>query len=189
LTNPNEPKKSNKIPAPPRKPATTWVPFSIRDSNALERAHALTQPIREEKAQQQSGQQDGNKRISEDLPPFSQQQQQQYSRQDPPSRLQVPDANGQFHTTSSTVTTGGGDSILVNEDYLFEVNIHKMEIKPVSGSTPFFSCFVFFVENDTFLREKTDARTKQKRLPRETNQVKPVSPHLLQIGLLGWPHL
>ncbi|KAF9148725.1 hypothetical protein BG015_009532 [Linnemannia schmuckeri] len=130
LAKPNEPKRNPKIPAPPRKPATTWVPFSIRDSNALERAYALIQPIREEKTQQQPDQ-DG-KRISEDLSPLPQQQ-QQHSRQDPPSRLQVPDINGQFQTSSiATTTTGaGGESILVNEDYLFEVNIHKMEIKPV----------------------------------------------------------
>ncbi|KAG0072489.1 hypothetical protein BGZ90_011896 [Linnemannia elongata] len=129
LTKPNEPKRNPKVPAPPRKPATTWVPFSIRDSNALERAYALTQPIRDEKTQQPG--QDG-KRISEDLPPLTPQQ-HQHSRQDPPSRLQVPDANGQFQTSSITATTtgAGGESILVNEDYLFEVNIHKMEIKPV----------------------------------------------------------
>ncbi|KAG0055716.1 hypothetical protein BGZ89_002289, partial [Linnemannia elongata] len=128
LTKPNEPKRNPKVPAPPRKPATTWVPFSIRDSNALERAYALTQPIRDEKTQQPG--QDG-KRISEDLPPLTPQQ-HQHSRQDPPSRLQVPDANGQFQTSSiaATTTGAGGESILVNEDYLFEVNIHKMEIKP-----------------------------------------------------------
>ncbi|KAG0272418.1 hypothetical protein BGZ95_011846 [Linnemannia exigua] len=125
LTKPNEPKRNPKTPAPPRKPATTWVPFSIRDSNALERAYALTQALREEKTQQPG--QDGTlpKRASEDHPQLS----QQHTRQDPPLRLQVPDANGQILASSTTPT--GGESILVNEDYLFEVNIHKMEIKPV----------------------------------------------------------
>ncbi|KAF9902954.1 hypothetical protein EC991_004330 [Linnemannia zychae] len=126
LTKPNEPKRNPKTPAPPRKPATTWVPFSNRDSNALERAFALTQPIREEKIQQPGQDSTGPKRTSEDLPPIV----QQHTRQDPPTRLQVPESNGQF-TTSSTATSTGGESILVNEDYLFEVNIHKMEIKPV----------------------------------------------------------
>ncbi|KAF9100518.1 hypothetical protein BGX29_006517 [Mortierella sp. GBA35] len=129
LTKPNEPKRNSKTPAPPRKPPTTWVPFSLRDSNALERAYALTQPIREERQPGQDGAGGLTKLTSEDHP----QQHQQHSRHDPPSRLQVPDSNGNIFTSSSTTpsSNAGGDSILVNEDYLFEVNIHKMEIKPV----------------------------------------------------------
>ncbi|KAF9121398.1 hypothetical protein BGW39_010564 [Mortierella sp. 14UC] len=126
LTKPNEPKRNPKTPAPPRKPATTWVPFSIRDSNALERAFVLTQPAREEKTQQPGQDSAGPKRTSEDLHPIV----QQHNRQDPPSRLHVPDSNGQI-LASSTASSTGGESILVNEDYLFEVNIQNMEIKPV----------------------------------------------------------
>ncbi|KAF9933546.1 hypothetical protein FBU30_005188 [Linnemannia zychae] len=128
LTKPNEPKRNPKTPAPHRKPATSWVPFSIRDSNALERAYALTRSNREEKTKQQPGQ-DGI-RTSEALPPLSS---QQHSRHDPPGRLQVPESIGGIISSSTTTASSAavGESILVNEDYLFEVNIHKMEIKPV----------------------------------------------------------
>ncbi|KAG0372799.1 hypothetical protein BGX24_012569 [Mortierella sp. AD032] len=147
LTKPNEPKRNPKTPAPPRKPATTWVPFSTRDSNALERAYALTQALREEKTQQPGQDGTGSRRTSEDhpqLPPH------QHTRQDPPSRLQVPDANGHI-LTSSTTTPTGGESILVNEDYLFEVNIHKMEIKPVYWVGPTYEVrrAVWFMQLDS----------------------------------------
>ncbi|KAG0091420.1 hypothetical protein BGZ93_008830 [Podila epicladia] len=108
LSKPNEP-KNPKVPPPPRKPATTWVPFSIRDSNALERAYAITQPLREKLSETESGSDD---------------EQHQHSHQQPLPRLQMP-RNG------SKLDNSPGSSVLVNEDYLFEVNIHKMEIKPV----------------------------------------------------------
>lgn len=184
MTKPNEPKRNPKVPAPPRKPATTWVPFSIRDSNALERAYALTQPIREEKTQQPG--QDG-KRISEDLPPLTQQQ-HQHNRQDPPSRLQVPDASGQFQTSSIAVTTtgAGGESILVNEDYLFEVNIHKMEIKPVRRASFFF--FFFFFRNTIALTSK--GKKASMRQTNRTEKTDNCSRSLFcNIGLLGWPYV
>ncbi|KAG0362160.1 hypothetical protein BG005_006504 [Podila minutissima] len=108
LSKPNEP-KNPKVPPPPRKPATTWVPFSIRDSNALERAYALTQPLREKLSETESGSED---------------EQHHRHHQQPLPRLQMP-RNG------SKLEDAPGSSVLVNEDYLFEVNIHKMEIKPV----------------------------------------------------------
>ncbi|KAG0347969.1 hypothetical protein BG004_006447 [Podila humilis] len=120
LTKPNEP-KIPKGPQAPRKPATTWVPFSIRDSNALERAYALTQPLREKEKEKEtaSGTESGS---DDDYHHYHQQQQQQQKQHLP--RLQVA---GDGALQDGLL----GSSILVNEDYLFEVNIHKMEIKPV----------------------------------------------------------
>ncbi|KAF8928940.1 hypothetical protein BGZ52_002734, partial [Haplosporangium bisporale] len=108
LSKPNEP-KNPKVPPPPRKPATTWVPFSIRDSNALERAYALAQPLREKLSETESGSEDEHHKHNHhhSLP-----------------RLQMP-------RDGSKLDNSLGSSVLVNEDYLFEVNIHKMEIKPV----------------------------------------------------------
>ncbi|KAG0262324.1 hypothetical protein BG011_000077 [Mortierella polycephala] len=115
LTKPHEPKGSPKNPPPIRKPATTWVPFSIRDSNALERAYSLTQPIREETKQPgEKGTESEN--ATED-----------HHTQEQPLRLQIPDPV----SPTSKAAWSTAESVLVNEDYLFEVNIHKMEIKPV----------------------------------------------------------
>ncbi|KAG0052492.1 hypothetical protein BGZ83_002522 [Gryganskiella cystojenkinii] len=147
LTKPNEPKKTNtKTPAPPRKPATTWVPFSIRDSNALERAYALAQPLKEEHQKKIGGGegtgiegeilQDGDHHSTATTAGH---------KPEPPFRLQVPlpDSTGSNssstsshnhhhnHHRSSSSSWGSSSTVLVNEDYLFEVNIHKMEIKPV----------------------------------------------------------
>ncbi|KAF9427137.1 hypothetical protein BGZ94_005409 [Podila epigama] len=112
LSKPNEP-KNPKLPPAPRKPPTTWVPFSIRDSNALERAYALTQPLRErEKAlEAESGSEDEHRHH------------EKVSKQQLP-RLQLPNNDASEHHTPGT-------TVLVNEDYLFEVDIQKMEIKPV----------------------------------------------------------
>ncbi|KAF9109178.1 hypothetical protein BGX27_007887 [Mortierella sp. AM989] len=115
LSMPNEPK--TKTPAPPRKPATTWVPFSIRDSNALERAYQLTQPIREARkreAEAVEGAAGGSPKIQKET-----------------LKIQMPAPAGTNSTSSSSSLYESTSSILVNEDYLFEVNIHKLEIKPV----------------------------------------------------------
>ncbi|KAF9188500.1 hypothetical protein BGZ51_000537 [Haplosporangium sp. Z 767] len=115
LTKPHEPKRNPKNPLPVRKPATTWVPFSIRDSNALERAYSLTQPIREETKQPgEKGTESEN--ATED-----------HHKQEQPLKLQIPD----LASSTSKAAWSAAESVLVNEDYLFEVNIHKMEIKPV----------------------------------------------------------
>ncbi|KAF9354135.1 hypothetical protein BGX26_008052 [Mortierella sp. AD094] len=113
LTKPNEPKKNPKTPVQPRKPATTWVPFSIRDSNALERAYQVTQPIREQK-----------KREAEAAEGVTD------SAQTGSLKIQIPAPSKRLSTNSSSIYAAAS-SILVNEDYLFEVDIHKMEIKPV----------------------------------------------------------
>jgi len=111
LTKPNEPKKNPKVPAPPRKPPTLWVPFSIRDSNALEKAY-----------QEMKQAEDGSDSASAEDPSH------------PPDSLRVPTSGGSNSSappSSLPPPSSSASSILVNEDYLFEVNIHKMEIKPV----------------------------------------------------------
>ncbi|KAF9941335.1 hypothetical protein BGZ65_004051, partial [Modicella reniformis] len=135
LTKPNEP-KNPKIPAAPRKPASSWVPFSIRDSNALERAYQLTKP----KAQEPGA-------GSENSPTAEHPTHQQET-----TRLQVPTI-----TESSTLipsvpppSSSTESPVLVNEDYLFEVSIQKMEIKPVywDGSTYEVRRGVWFLQVD-----------------------------------------
>ncbi|KAF9571221.1 hypothetical protein EC968_000817 [Mortierella alpina] len=131
LTKPNEPKKNPKAPAPPKKPATTWVPFSIRDSNALERAYALTQPILEEKKQAPEGGW-GSESAQEDDQDHDHDHPNHISKQEPSLRLQIPEMQGPTSSSSSSsLSSSGGATVLVNEDYLFEVDIRKMEIKPV----------------------------------------------------------
>ncbi|KAF9989060.1 hypothetical protein BGZ75_007742 [Mortierella antarctica] len=131
LTKPNEPKKNPKAPAPPKKPATTWVPFSIRDSNALERAYALTQPILEEKRQTPEGGY-GSESATDDDHDHDHDHSNHISKQEPSLRLQMPEMHGPTSSSSSSsLSSSGGSTVLVNEDYLFEVDIHKMEIKPV----------------------------------------------------------
>ncbi|KAG0214933.1 hypothetical protein BGX28_001139 [Mortierella sp. GBA30] len=129
LTKPHE-KKNPKTPAPLRKPATTWVPFSIRDSNALERAYALTQPITEERRQTPEGG-SGSESAAED----DDHDGYHNLRKDHSLRLQLPDSHGSSFSSSSS-SWSAASSVLVNEDYLFEVNIHKMEIKPVYWHGP-----------------------------------------------------
>ncbi|KAF9433314.1 hypothetical protein BGZ76_009622 [Entomortierella beljakovae] len=102
ISTPNE-KKNPKVPALPRKPATTWVAFSMRDSNALERAYQAIRLTTEK----------------EDQPGES--IEEKYSKDS--TSIQLPTTKGQTQSSCST--------ILVNEDYLFEVDIDKMEIKPV----------------------------------------------------------
>ncbi|KAG0301031.1 hypothetical protein BGZ98_008680, partial [Dissophora globulifera] len=119
LTTPNEVKKSPKVPVPPRKPPITWVPFSIRDSNALERAYQLTQPIREDKKQPLD-----SSMVPEDVTDSSSQQTPHSPRK---AGLHMLNFNG----LAASLPAPSTSSVLVNEDHLFEVNIHKMEIKPV----------------------------------------------------------
>ncbi|KAF8975874.1 hypothetical protein BGZ46_008770 [Entomortierella lignicola] len=116
LTKPNEPKKNPKTPVQPRKPPTTWLPFSIRDSNALERAYQLTKPMREEEKK---------------LEAEAAENETTTDNQKEPLRLQVPTSSSKRLSASSASLYAATSSILVNEDYLFEVNIHNMEIKPV----------------------------------------------------------
>ncbi|KAG0367751.1 hypothetical protein BGZ54_003336 [Gamsiella multidivaricata] len=118
LTKPHEPRRNLKTPPPPRKPATTWVPFSIRDSNALERAYQLTQPSREERV------------VSQETAAGAEGAAVDHTHQEQVARLHVPDPNGP-NVSASLSSSSAGTSILVNEDYLFQVNIQKMEIKPV----------------------------------------------------------
>ncbi|GJJ75781.1 hypothetical protein EMPS_08139 [Entomortierella parvispora] len=131
LTKPNEPKKNAKTPTPPRKPATTWVPFSLRDSNALERAYALSQPLRDEKKAAASGM------VAEGGETLAEGSGHGHHRHDAPLKLQLPDSTGSTVSSSSTSSHhshsswGSASTVLVNEDYLFEVCIHKMEIRPV----------------------------------------------------------
>ncbi|KAF9377812.1 hypothetical protein BGX21_003093 [Mortierella sp. AD011] len=113
LTKPNEPKKNPKTPAQPRKPPTTWVPFSIRDSNALERAYQLTQPMREQKKQEAEAAEGGAD-----------------GSQTEALKIHIPAPSKRMSMNSSAIYTAAS-SVLVNEDYLFEVDIHRMEIKPV----------------------------------------------------------
>ncbi|KAF8927833.1 hypothetical protein BGZ58_010086 [Dissophora ornata] len=124
LTKPNEPKGNAKTPVLPKKPPTTWVPFSIRDSNALERAYQLTQPLREEK-KQESG-------VSPETATEDNSQQTFGSPQEPPARLRMPSLKRpNTMSSSSHLSWNAPTSVLVNEDHLFEVDIVKMEIKPV----------------------------------------------------------
>ncbi|KAI1315911.1 hypothetical protein EDD11_000225 [Mortierella claussenii] len=133
LTKPNELKKNLKTPAPPRKPATTWVPFSIRDSNALERAYQLTRPLHEEKKllqETESAAEGATENYSPRLLPFTKNAQEQETRTK--IQLSLTGTNkGRGTSTSTSPAHIAASSVLVNEDYLFEVNIHKMEIKPV----------------------------------------------------------
>ncbi|KAF9362296.1 hypothetical protein BGX34_006436 [Mortierella sp. NVP85] len=126
LTKPNEPKKNPKAPAPPRKPPTSWVPFSIRDSNALEKAY-----------QEMKQAEDGSDSASAEDPSH------------PPDSLRVPTSGG-TNSLAPPSSSSSVSSILVNEDYLFEVNIHKMEIKPVYwvGSTYEVRRAVWFLQMD-----------------------------------------
>ncbi|KAF9918669.1 hypothetical protein BX616_006915 [Lobosporangium transversale] len=140
LTKPNEPKKNPKTPAPPRKPATTWVPFSIRDSGALERAFQLIQPMREERKAPLNIESaiDGGEMDDNQNSPLSNTQQEPLLI---PSTASMPEGS-EASATASTV--------LVNEDHLFEVNINKMEIKPVYWQGPTYEVrrAVWFLQYD-----------------------------------------
>ena len=71
----------------------------------------------------------------------------------------------------------------MNEDYLFEVNIHKMEIKPVSRVS-----FFFFVRNVTVLTNKQKMPARNKSIEQKIlTTVAGLSLH--NIGLLGWTYL
>ncbi|KAG0236411.1 hypothetical protein BGW42_003569 [Actinomortierella wolfii] len=153
LTKPNEVKKPGTKPTP-RKPPTNWVAFNDRDSKALERAYQqLQQMIR-------SGVQPAPTTGSSSTSP---------SLADTvvssvSSKLQLQtevdkEVDTQKKERERTATTGGVntssyagliDPVLVNEDYLFEVDVTKMEIKPVYWLGPTYEVrrAVWFLQMD-----------------------------------------
>ncbi|KAF9583137.1 hypothetical protein BGW38_010184 [Lunasporangiospora selenospora] len=154
LTKPNE-KTNSKTP---RKPATSWVPFSIRDSNALERAYIQTHKHQAHPTlqhyQQEGGMAAGSvheNQSSDDALPMHGLGVPTITKQD----TAVGSSSILSSALSSSPSHAGeweedAPTVLVNEDFLFEVNIPRMEIRPVywAGATYEVRRAIWFLQLD-----------------------------------------